>query len=165
MDPEMERRRLAYLAQSWEIIDRVGWMVQGVFPVEGDPDRWPFAYTAGLTRFERPELIVYGLGAEAAQTLLNQLADQAVRQGVVFRGWDFVDDAVQGGYRMLWVPVEDPTVQLTVACALFGEERVSALQLVFPDREHRWPWQDGSQVADMPLLGAVSEETRRAASD
>lgn len=59
----------------------VGWCVQGVDAEVGKPG---FAYTVGLQQtFGQPELIVFGLPLEAAQRLLNLVAER-MRGGMRF---------------------------------------------------------------------------------
>jgi hypothetical protein len=70
-DPAMEDEAMERFDRKMQaIIDRVGWMVQGVGAGENKPQ---FAYTVGLAP-EHPELMVRGLGFTSMQYILNDLA-------------------------------------------------------------------------------------------
>ena len=54
-----------------QLIAIYGWAVQGV---ERDGIHPPWAYTIGLTRYRRPELVVTGMGLTRATEVLNGVA-------------------------------------------------------------------------------------------
>ena len=54
-----------------QLIAIYGWAVQGV---ERDGIHPPWAYTVGLTRYRRPELVVTGMGLTRATEVLNDVA-------------------------------------------------------------------------------------------
>jgi hypothetical protein len=53
------------------------------------------------------------------------------------------------------VAVTEPDRHLPVATQFYAGTgtAVEALQIAWPDRYHRWPWQPGAHVNDMPVLG------------
>lgn len=158
-DPfELAVRRLAYERHARELIAEHGWMVQAVFGDEaGRPD---FAYTVGLTAAGKPELIIFGLSAEPATYILN---DAARRVADGEPGWEhgrLVPQLLKGGYDPLLVAVDD-LEDLALARRFYPDTQVrGALQLVYPDADHRWPWQPGSPNHRMPILGQVPEAFR-----
>lgn len=132
-----------------EIIDRKGWAVTGV------PDAAsPFAYTVGLTRHRHPELGMIGLPVDTAHGLLNTLAGRVFDGAQYTPGWRIGDLLVDyevvlvGGrpQRRLW-PV--------AAYGLYGRDRVRLLQVVWPDRFGRFPWEAGCELgsATQPVIG------------
>ena len=56
------------------------------------------------------------------------------------------------------VEVRDSADYLLAANSMFaipGQGPLPALQVLYPDAGGLWPWQDGSMVADEPVLGPV----------
>lgn len=158
-EAEREARRRQYIDQFVEGVCEHGWMVQGVFPTTDEPDAAPFAYTVGLALKQLPELIVFGLGHQTAGLILNDLAQRQIERGPYQPGDELAD--VTPDYRTRLLAVRDSSEHLTMANLIAGRRSgqapIPALQVVFPDREHRWPWEPGSQVAHIPLLGPTPE--------
>lgn len=145
-----------YLQRVLEIIEKHGWMIQAVGADAGEP---VFQYTVGLTELQHPEFIIFGLPMTHGGQLLNDLGN-LVRAGRRFQHGNLVDGLAQDGYRALLVQVRDTKEHLTVANALFGTvDPVKALQVVFGDPEHRWPWQSDSTLTALPILGDVPDES------
>jgi Domain of unknown function (DUF4262) len=140
----------AYLVTVREGIARHGWMLQAVFPVEAG-DGPPFVYTAGLAALGHPELVVYGLPHDTGGVILNELG-RRVRAGRRLVHGERLDDVVEG-FQVEVLAVAD-NQPLGVARRLYGPG-VRALQIVYPDAEGRWPWEDDCDgfVATLPLLG------------
>lgn len=116
------------------VIAEHGHAVVGVFDPDGIDT--PFAYTVGLTAKGRPELLISGLPAEMAQTLLNDAAEAWTEEWTT---GTVVDGLLRDGYQFTVVN-GTPTEALTLGAvhALYGEFRVQ--QLVWPDRDRHWPW-------------------------
>ncbi len=137
-------------------IDAGSWAVTGVFADELSP---PFAYTTGLTEFNRPELIVYGLEPEQAAGILNRAAELSIADE------QFLDSPLLSGvlrppYALTGLPAVD-TADLTVTRLLYGPD-VPVVQLVWPDARHRFPWDSGyaypaqaQPLCGVPHLGAA----------
>jgi hypothetical protein len=111
-------------------------------------------YTIGLTDHDHPELILFGLPPDLSRPVLHAVADDVVagrRTCVAGRQADDVLD----GHQVLFVAVTEPDRHLPVAARFYAgtDSAVAALQIVWPDRYHRWPWQPGTRVDDMPVLG------------
>ena len=125
------------------LVHRNGWAVQGV---EG---RHPLAYTVGLTDRGLPELVVTGLRAGPAASLLNDVARQVLQQDVTPG-----QRLSSAQWELQVLAVEHPQEHLLTATALYGDE-VRGMQLVWPDDRGRYPWQAGhrSQRGGQRLLG------------
>ena len=130
-----------------------------VLRVFGD-DTWPeFAYSVGLFHnFRHPEIIILGLPADRAHVLINLVRDE-VRAGHRFKAGDSTDKLLVD-YEVTFRAV--PTPQLVAhfgwAIWFYEDGEFPALQLVYPDRDHRWPWQDGvspSFRVKQPVLADV----------
>lgn len=138
-----------YDRQCEELIQRFGWMVQGVGAGEGEPT---FSYTVGLHQKHRPEVIVFGLPLQVAQPILNDVAGRVSHIGDGTRLND-----VLSGYPVEFVEVIDGTGHLTMANRLARQHGfptpVPALQLCWPDPDSRFQWEPGFRIDGIPLLG------------
>lgn len=150
-----EDRFLAYQQRILDTIAKHGVMLQGVFPHPDEEEPSPeFVYTIGLTIYkEHPEIITFGLPFEVASVVLNDMARQ-VREGRVYHAGEVLDDVFVDLDAML-IQVADPTTpHLTQAYNLW-EDDLTALQLVSPDSQGRYPWEEGYDIDPrvQPLLG------------
>ncbi len=152
--------RCAYLDRLVAIMRRHGWATRCV---EGAAGRPPRAYTVGLFEHDAPELIVFGLHPLAADDLLGRIAQRA-RGGTRFAHGQILDDVYPGhpDYPYMLLDVADTGEHLPDAYGFIeprppGEQRLRAWQVVYPDRDGRWPWDHGSRVAYLPLLGLIPE--------
>lgn len=135
--------------KSWAIRDRseafirhwvakLGWANQLVEEGASDTEP-PFAYTVGLTqRFDHPELIVVGLKPDSMQFVLNQCADR-VKNGTRLKAGARLDEVIDG--FQVEVRTLDPSLLhfLGYARWFHGDRPFEALQILWPDREGRFP--------------------------
>lgn len=142
--------RAEALRRTEALVERYGW---AVMHRERERARPPWAYTAGLTRYGLPELIVTGMDPDAAHDLLNDTAhglachDERTAPGQRYS----LDD----GRRIEVVEVPHPDVHLKMAVALHPDRVVRAHQLVWSDDRGRSPWNrrfSGSR-GGQPVLG------------
>ena len=159
--PEMTDRDVAgeHYDMISEIIDKWGLMVQCV---GAGADTQAFAYTVGLAKLDHPELIIFGLSQENAQAVLNSMGLPVVAKS---RRWGpgRSDEVFAGSMPAMLVEVRDSADYLLAANSMFaipGQGPVPALQVLYPDAGGLWPWQEGSTVADEPVLGAVPPRDR-----
>ena len=108
----------------------------------GDEDDAPsFAYSIGLQEtYDHPELLTYGLRPQVMHAMINGCAD-AIRDGRRIRDgdtWDGVLDGTTCGFRRV---DEEHLGELGYARQYYGAGEYSALQLVWPDKEDRPPWE------------------------
>ncbi len=103
-----------------------------------------FSATIGLWyQFEQPELIVFGLPEEVAEELLNAVAD-AADEGKRFKHAENHKNLLVGyPVRFLNVPAEKVAGYMGTAQWAYAGTDFPVLQLVWPDKQHRWPWQEG----------------------
>jgi hypothetical protein len=120
-----------------------------------------FTYTVGLSgdACHHPELIVVGPGYATGYGILKAVHEE-ISNGRRFAPGDLLTTEVPG-VPLLVVEVEDSRQQLLVANMFARMSGVSgpvpALQLVLPDEDGRWPWQEGSNMRAIPLLGRIPE--------
>ena len=141
MERENER---AFEAQLRANVERHGWSVLrvGVPAGEEGPE---FAYSVGMwATFRHPELIIVGLPLESAHAIINDVGE-AIRGGRVFHAGDVADDEFLEGYAVTFrdVPTRQYEFYLGWANWFYRGDDFPCLQLIYPDRERRWPWAEG----------------------
>lgn len=108
-------------------------------------NEWPeFAYSVGLFQsFAHPEVIILGLPGDIAQDILNGLAD-VIRSGKRCAPEDETEDLVERyPCKFLDVPFEQMFAHFGWAIWYYDDRMFPVLQLVYPDRMGRWPWESG----------------------
>lgn len=156
-----------YMGRVEELIADVGWMLQGAFPTSLDPHGHSWVYTIGLgPSFGHPELVIFGLPFESAAPLLNGLGDR-VAAGESFPPGRRTDVVRPHGDAELPVQLLEVTLRrhrdewFAVGRRYYREHDLGVpawLQLVWPDKTGRLPWDDGCDDgirAAQPLLGAA----------
>ncbi|GLY33609.1 DUF4262 domain-containing protein [Kineosporia sp. NBRC 101731] len=143
----------AILEKSRSDIELHGW---GYVHVEGDGGSPCLTYTVGMTRFHgHPELVVTGLDARQATTLLDDLADQ-IRCGLRLIAGDRLVEHCCDVHRLQLVGVDDPR-RLVQAQEIYASAAglVPALQVVYTDDQGHWPWEPDWAGGTwwQPLLG------------
>src|ERR1035441_179717 len=112
-----------YLDHMRQLIRTYGWAVQGV---EREGLHPPWAYTVGLTRRRRPELVITGLGLTRATEVLNIVAGHLLHADVPAPG---TQATLVDGPIVEVVRVDAPWAHLNVAVEIYGR-RIQGLQLV-----------------------------------
>jgi hypothetical protein len=141
-----------------QIIDSHGWTVIKVL------DRPTFAYTVGLTEtFNHPELIMFGLAPDNMQSLLNNAA-AIVRSKGRIEPYSLLDTVIDG-YSCYGLPVDAAAREgyLNVAFELYGSGNVSAIQIVWPDVDGLFPFQQGCDEATVryqTIIGRVTPDSQ-----
>lgn len=132
----------SYLTQVQTIVADRGWFIQSSTT---GPDSVPWAYTVGLTRQHRPELLITGLAFRRAADILVEALHLPAE--LTLPG----SRMMVAGQPVATVAVLAPTPRLFVAEALFGPN-IEAVQLVHPDLDGSWPWEP-RYSRRQPLLG------------
>jgi hypothetical protein len=127
---EHDRKLLADVAQ-------YGWHVIGV---EEDKEGPSFAYSIGLYRsFGHPEVIIFGLAVGVMHRIINAVGEQ-VRAGTKLEHLDEAADILDG-YSVAFRSVERRHSPDYLGYARwFYKGDFPALQCVWPDSQHRYPW-------------------------
>jgi hypothetical protein len=118
-----------------------------------------FSYTIGLhQRFGHPELIVVGLPGDLGAILLN-IAARALIGGARYESGREYDDFLQG-YSCTFreIPTEKYPSYFGFAIWFYGGAGFPAMQLIYPDRNRRWPWEEGVDEAfiqEQPLIAVA----------
>jgi hypothetical protein len=120
------------------------------------------SYSVGLWEsFQQPEVVVFGLPAEVAGELIELIADEADE------GHHFLDGTRHEGLlqeypvRFVEVPKSHYAGSLAAACWAYEGDGFPAVQLVWPDKQGRWPWDPAARegfAASQPVLGRTGQE-------
>jgi hypothetical protein len=139
------------LGQIGETIERSGVYLQFVPQPTALETCW---YTIGLTGHHHPELVLFGLPPDISVPVLRTVSGDVIAGRRIFTAGQQADDILEG-HRIQFIAVTEPDRHLPVAAQFYNVTgaAVEALQIVWPDRHHRWPWQPGTRVDDMPILG------------
>jgi hypothetical protein len=134
-------------------VKRHGWHVIGV---EEDEEGPSFAYSIGLYRsFGHPEVVVFGLPVKVMHQVVNA-AGEKVRFGERFGHLDESGDILEG-YDVAFRAMERRHYPdyLGYARRFYQGDDFPALQCLWPDSQHRYPWHPGFTPAlarRQPLL-------------
>lgn len=113
--------------------------------IEADNYLPAFVYSIGLfKRFGHPELICFGLKTEVMASIINHACDliknnESLKENKLYPG--FLE-----GYNIQFLPVDKDYYPDYVGYAgWFYDMRFDfpALQLVWPDKQHNFPWEKG----------------------
>ena len=100
-----------------------------------------YSFSIGLSHsFRHPEVLVFGLSPEVAQELINLVADE-VSNGREFKKGCESDDLLRG-YPVRFTPVSSDYHAQYLGNARWAYEGrpFEVVQLVYPDKQGRWPW-------------------------
>jgi hypothetical protein len=143
-------------AKLFDDIDEYGVHIVHVPEDDDDP---AYSFTVGLWHsFEQPEVVVFGLPEPVAHELLNSLADECSEDRKFLP--DSRHDGVLVGYpvRFVAVPKQHYDGYLGSAVWAYEGDEFPCVQLVWPDKQGRWPWDNGVRegFADsQPVLGRL----------
>ena len=135
-----------------------GFYAQHVIPTsdDPDPDEPPFTYTVGLREHGHPDLLVSGMAGRDAYDTLWVVVHLVLRRGARFADGDVSDEVLDGStVRFAAIPEDAKRDHLTLTSGFYADEPFDALQVVFPDREGRWPWEPGSEAVPQRVLGEL----------
>lgn len=112
-----------------------------LFHDEDDDAHSSRSFTLGLWHMrQRPEIVALGLPEELASQVLELVVDD-VEDGVVYEA-DQKHDGIVHGYPVWFGKVTREQVEalLPEIAHAYGTSDVPVLQLVYPDKQGRWPW-------------------------
>lgn len=119
-------------------IEKHGWSDISVFPTEDMPGL-PFNYTVGLVDMSHPDLLVMGMHHEQMHGIFCSAVEQ-IEKGTRFNPDEYYS-GVLVDYRVAFVDIDEPfdnAYPMSMCRRLYGH--VQAQQLVWPDRNDRFPW-------------------------
>lgn len=122
-------------------VDRHGWAVTSVFGGDNSP---PFSYTIGLCRLGKPDLVMKGVGHDAAQSILNEIASAIVAGRLSGTAGEEVKEACSMPLRL--VSTQDALPIFHLGATRFAKEydhKLVMLQVAWPDESGKFHWEDG----------------------
>ncbi len=132
------------------IDDHIAGVGQSCIGVGGGEGTLPFTYTIGLQKAGLPELIVFG--RYDLNDVLNHYADRMKREGAFPNGLPIPDELAKIPFVAVHCTSPATWDEYTVQA---GDYKV--IQLVAPDKEGRYPWDEGcaEPFSMQPVLGAA----------
>lgn len=141
--PGGEPQTQAYLDQVKATIRDSGWAMQAVFATEHSAMKFDYVYTIGLVeRGCSAELMIAGLPYKKGAEIINQIAMNMLNLGQLTPPAEW---PLARGFALkskLFAPRVGGDLHVGVARAYYGRDVVMA-QYVWPDAEHRYPWDEG----------------------
>jgi hypothetical protein len=112
--------------------------------IEADNYLPGFVYSIGLYKnYGHPEIICFGLKTEVMSTIINHACDLIKAGEVLSAGKEY--DSFLEGYKIQFLAVEKAFYPDYLGYASWFYERTwdfPVIQLVWPDKEHLFPWQE-----------------------
>ncbi len=139
-----------------ETVQEFGWQVT---LIPEDEEGSAFAFSIGFfATLQHPEIILFGLQLETMHSLINHIGDK-IKAGSRFNHGQVSTDILEG-YEVMFVNV--PKVQypeyLGAAKWFYESDDFPVLQMIYPDRLHRFPWDENAHpkfLEQQPILGIL----------
>jgi hypothetical protein len=141
-DPE----RAAYMSWVAATVSEHGWAISGR---HGDEVAPPWAYSVGMwLTSQAPELVLCGLPVDNAASIINAIGAR-IADGADFGPDDVLEDVCPAplAFRPVEASWRSPDGLLAISDAFYGMVRPPYLQVVWSDKEGRFPWDLGFQAA------------------
>lgn len=141
------------LQQTRENIQQFGLEVIMVHPGKYLPG---FAYSVGLTEtYHHPEICCFGLPSKLAHEIINDIAEMIKNGQRIQTGIDYT--TIFEGSKAVFLPVDHENIgdYFNVALVHYDERELDVLQLIWTDRNDRYPWEADFEeqfLYDQPLL-------------
>ena len=132
-----------------------GWFVN---KIAADAEGPGFAYSFGLfEEFQHPEIIIFGLDSDTMHGIVN-VAGEQVRKGARYRDGDVSGDLLEG-FNCAFRRVNPLQYRETCSWAVwfYGNSEFPVLQLFWPDKRSRFPWDEGFTKSLRNLQPDLSE--------
>ncbi|MDO8331358.1 MAG: DUF4262 domain-containing protein [Fluviicoccus sp.] len=142
-------------------VEQYGLHILGIFAEDNEPE---YAFSVGLYyRYRHPEILLIGLNSNTAKDLINDVA-ALIQEGATFQPGNIYDEIIRG-YPVTFIAVDFAHYREYLGYANWFYRSLPApypaLQMVWPDKEGRFPWQSGYDESFrhvQPLLGSAPKE-------
>lgn len=111
-----------------------------------EPQPSPWTYTIGFTALNHPELVFTNFSEPAARHVANTML-HAVQNGHTFNHGDMIHGITPA--CPLAIIATPQGYAWHIADDLYGPFNVLGLHVISPDRNRKFPWEPGSELADM----------------
>jgi hypothetical protein len=112
--------------------------------VSGDEKNPPFAYSVGLQKtYDHPEIICFGMPIKLSHQIINDVAEIIKKDGKIKPNTEYTN--IFKDSRAIFLPVKKNNIEgyLYVAIGYYGSNNFEALQLIWTDRNNKFPWEKG----------------------
>ena len=115
-----------------------------------------FAYSVGLTEtFNHPEVICFGLPSSVSHAIINDVAEIIKPSGPIKIEKEYKN--IFKNSRAAFLKVDQRNIEdyFGVALEYYPDKKVEALQLIWTDRNGRFPWEENFEkefIYKQPLL-------------
>ena len=126
-----------------ERIEEWGVSILSVTP-RADEEGPTWTYSIGFwQQYNHPELIIVGLEGGTAGALINEVNRRVRDKGQRFESGSQSDDLLSGGYTCFFQKVEAQEYgdRLVGNTWFYGDDRFEVVQVIWPDLQHKHPWQ------------------------
>ncbi|MEZ5002148.1 MAG: DUF4262 domain-containing protein [Chitinophagales bacterium] len=153
-----ENHNCISLNQTKEHIEKYG---LSVVKIESSRYLPSFAYSIGLTEtFNHPEIICFGLRTQLLHELINDVAEIIRFEGKLNPDKEY--DNIFNNSRAKFLPIDKRNIEdyFKVAIKYFGTTDIKGLQLIWTDRNNKFPWENGFEEVfkfNQPLLDRNAE--------
>jgi hypothetical protein len=134
-----------------------GWHI---IHVSADADGPGWSYSIGLYRtFTHPEFLVFGLPADRAQHIINDLGTRIKAGARYVDGASDSDVLASYSVRFVLVPRAAYRAHFGIGVWFYRSESFPVLQVVWPDRAAVFPWEAGfdpTLTSVQPVLGTAT---------
>src|SRR5690242_4388651 len=102
-----------------------------------------FAYSIGLSEtYKHPEIICFGLPDKLGHEIINDVAEIIKRGKKFTAGENYTDIFKDSKATFLNVDKRNVEDYFAVALEHYGNEQFETLQLIWTDRNNRFPWEE-----------------------
>ena len=137
-------------------VERFGWHCLSVHPGEGKVGTH-VTYTIGLTEtFDHPEIMIFGLSNKISHGILSDCV-QMIREGTVFQPNVEYPEVISGEYKVVFKEVRPEYLPeyFGAAVRFYKDKHFSGFVMFWPDKEHKFPWQETNLTAQREALDVV----------
>lgn len=115
-----------------------------------------FAYSIGLwQKYNHPEVICFGLSVQTLHGIINDVAELIKKGNIIETGRPYDDFFENGNAEFLKVDSRNIADYFGTALDFYGVDDIPALQLIWTDRNDKFPWDEGFEeefIYRQPLL-------------
>jgi hypothetical protein len=115
-----------------------------------------FAYSIGLwQKYNHPEIICFGLSVQTLHGIINDAADFIKKGNVIETDRSYDDFFEKGNAEFIKVDSRNINDYFGTALDFYGVENLPAIQLIWTDRNDKFPWDEGFEdefIYRQPLL-------------
>ena len=136
-------------------IEKHGWHAMHVFDAQGR--RPAFSYSIGFEQtFGHPEIVVFGLRREVAQTILSDIAGD-LANGVRFEPYERLGNVLGPDLEVQFRPVREQAFAEYLGRAVqFYGKPFRAWVMIWPDKEGRLPGEPGCRMTSQDEAVEIS---------